>query len=71
MYGKTHTSEVRNKLKNLRSKTWQLNNINTGEEIIFTNALEYFKDNHKKYILFNNCKRKKILFEGVWEIKSR
>ena len=70
MYGKTHTDEVRQKLSNLRSKTWQLNNINTGDKIIFTNAMEYFKDNRKKYILFNNCKQKGILFDGVWEIES-
>ena len=70
MYGKTHTDEVKQKLSKLRSKTWQLNNINTGDKIIFTNAMEYFKDNRKKYILFNNCKQKGILFDGVWEIES-
>jgi len=70
MYGKTHTDEVKQKLSNLRSKTWQLNNINTGDKIVFTNAMEYFKDNRKKYILFNNCKQKGILFDGVWKIES-
>ena len=70
MYGKTHTDEVKQKLSKLRSKTWQLNNINTGDKIIFTNAMEYFKDNRKKYILFNNCKQKGLLFDGVWKIES-
>jgi hypothetical protein len=70
MYGKTHTDEVKQKLSNLRSKTWQLNNINTGDKIVFTNAMEYFKDNRKKYILFNNCKQKGLLFDGVWKIES-
>ena len=70
MYGKTHTDEVKQKLSKLRSKTWQLNNINTGDKITFKNANEYFRDNQKKYNLFNYCKQRGVLFEGVWRIEA-
>lgn len=69
MYGKTHSKEVRDKLAFLRTKEFKLTNVHTGEIKIIVNAKKYFINDKKKYILFNNCKQNKRLFEGCWEIK--
>jgi hypothetical protein len=70
MYGKTHSKETREKLSFLKTKEFELINVNTGEVKKIINAKKYFENDKKKYILFNNCKQNKRLFEGCWEIKK-
>jgi hypothetical protein len=69
MFGKTHTDEVKAVLSNLKSKTYKLINVFTNQEIVFKNSKEYFKENRKKYVLFNNCRSQKRLFEKQWKIE--
>jgi len=69
MFGKTHTDEVKAVLSNLKSKTYKLINIFTNQEIVFKNSKEYFKENRKRYVLFNNCRSQKRLFENEWKIE--
>lgn len=69
MFGKTHTNEVKSILANLKSKTYKITNVFTNEEIIFKNSKEYFKENKKQYILFNNCRSQKRLFQNEWKIE--
>ena len=68
MYGKTHTKEVREKLALVKTKTFTLYNVNTGETKKIVNAKKYFDDNKQKYNLFNNCKQNNRLFEDCWKI---
>ena len=68
MYGKTHSKEVKEKLSLLRTKTFTLHNVKTGEIKKISNPKKYFGEDKQKYNLFNNCKQKNKLFEGCWEI---
>lgn len=69
MFGKTHTKDVKNILANLRSKTFKMINVFTNEEITFKNSKQYFGENKKRYVLFNNCRYNDRLFEDCWKIE--
>jgi hypothetical protein len=69
MFNKTHSEDVKKLLAEIKAKSYKLTNVNTDEFIIIRNAINYFSNDQKKYVLFNNCKQNNRLFDNIWKIE--